>query len=136
MSNWNWTTNSCGCGCTTRYKKGEPGIQGKPGIQGPPGGVSSVDYYTAHAGGGQSGATNLISSQNIVNVAATLGDSVKLMPAIKNSIQQVRNYGAFSINVFPQSGDQIDSLGANTPYALAAGSIVEFACAVNGTYIS
>ena len=131
--------NNCSSSCSScnscRGPKGEPGRVGPQGPPGPPGSSTTVDYYTAYAGGGQTDATNLISTDNIVNVAATLGDSVKLLPAVKNTVQQVRNYGVSAIYIYPQSGEQINSAGVNVPYPLAAGSTVSLSCPIDGNYI-
>jgi hypothetical protein len=131
----------CGCnnGCSStgqRGLRGEPGIQGLKGDTGPAGGLFTCDTYTAFAGGGQASATNLIDNDNLVETVATTGDSVKLLPALKNAFQKVRNYGANTMNVYPQSGDAIDALGINVPYPLSAGGIVEFVCFVDGTFKS
>jgi len=131
--NWNYSTRRCGCGCNTIFR-GQNGVQGAPGIQGPSGGLVTTAVVSPFAGGGQGSATQLTANDNLINTVATTGDSVKLLPALVNGSQQVRNYGANTVNVFPYSGDQIDALGLNVFYPLAAGSIVNFVCFVNGTY--
>ena len=130
--NWNNATRRCGCGCTTR--KGEPGSQGPRGNTGPSGGLITVDIYTPFAGGGQGSATQLLANDNLINTVISDGDSVKLLPALKNGSQQVRNYGDKTVNVFPYSGDQIDALGLNIFYPLTAGNIANFVCFTTGTY--
>ncbi len=133
--------NNCGCGSPQRGPKGEPGRVGPPGPQGPSGGLFSAGVYSAFAGGGQSSATNLVDNDNLVGTVTTTGDSVKLLPALKNGFQKVRNYGANTMNIYPQSGESIvdpngNNLGINVPYPLVSGGIIEFTCFVDGTYTS
>ena len=129
----------CGCKCGCKGQKGDKGETGKQGVPGTPGATGNgftVGVYAAFAGGGQFGATNLTDNDNLISTVATTGDSVKLLPAVKNTIQTVRNYGANAMNVFPQAAEQIDSLGANVAFSLAAGATITFACFVNGTFVS
>jgi len=114
--------------------KGEPGIQGVPGIQGPAGAAFSVGTYTAFAGGGQTNATNLLNNDNLVATVASNNDSVKLLPATVGVSQTVRNAGVNSLNVFPQTGENIDGAGANVPYPIPAGGAVTFVCFSTGNY--
>jgi len=77
----------------------------------------------ALAGGGQTGATALTGQVNIIATVATAADSV-LLPAIPQDGSSVavwvKNNGANSANVFPQSGNTINALSANTALAVAA----------------
>ncbi len=132
-ANWNTATRRCGCGCDTIFR-GQPGIQGAIGLQGPSGGLVTTAIVTPFAGGGQGSATQMTANDNLINTVIADGDSVKLSPALKNGSQQVRNYGANTVNIFPYSGDQIDALGLNIFYPLTAGSIVNFVCFTTGTY--
>lgn len=126
------------CQKSTQGAKGEPGLRGLQGLIGPSGGLFTVDYYTANDDGIQSTAVLLISTDNIFNVDAVVNAAGKLNPAIKNESQQVRNYTANNIRVYPRSGDQIIvngvSLGVNAFYLLAPGAVRTFACAVDGTF--
>lgn len=98
--------------------------------------VSSVDGITAHAGGGQAAAVALAAMLNRVATVATAGDSVKLPPSA-NGMQVVTvNAGANSMNVFPATGEQINALGANTAFAVAAGKTATFYCATAGQWHS
>ncbi len=77
---------------------------------------------TALASGGQTGATPLTGQFNNITVCATGGDSVMLplIPQDGSSIAVwVKNNGAASCNVFPQVGDTINALSANTALAVA-----------------
>ena len=133
--------SKCSCNKGCKGDKGEPGIKGAKGDTGPSGVLFTVDTYVAFAGGGQSSATNLVDNDNLVVTVTTTGDSVKLLPALKNAFQKVRNYGANTTNIYPQSGESIidpsgTNLGANVPYPLAAGGIVEFVCFADGIFTS
>jgi hypothetical protein len=81
---------------------------------------------TAFATGGQASATALTAEVNFVTTVATAADSVKIATPALGARQVVFNDGANSVDVFPPTGVQIDALGANNPYALAAGSSREF----------
>ena len=87
---------------------------------------SFTDAITAKAGGGQAGATLLINACNRISVCATAGDSTLLPPAAGGWIIQVSNGGAASCNVFPAVGEQVNALGTNTAFALAAGKSALF----------
>jgi hypothetical protein len=81
---------------------------------------------TAFAGGGQASATALTAEVNFVTTVASTADSVKLPAAVLGKHVVIFNDGANSMNIFPVTGGQIDSLGANNAYSLAAGSSREF----------
>lgn len=90
--------------------------------------VAITDSITAHSGGGQADAVQLMTAINRISTCANAGDSVKL-PVNPSSIGitlYIRNDGANSCNVYPATGYTINSLGANNPYALAAGTAVIF----------
>ena len=81
---------------------------------------------TAFAGGGQTSATALSasSSVHVLSTVASAADSVKLPTTYKGALVFVRNGGANSANVFPQSsgtGGTIDGGSANAAKAVAAG---------------
>lgn len=90
-------------------------------------GLSITDTITAFAGGGQGSATLLGSSFNRITVVATAGDSVKLPASPKTGeLITIRNDdSAEACDVFPNTGDQIEALGANTAFSLTAGSVVQ-----------
>lgn len=97
---------------------------------------STANNITARAGGGQALATQLNATYNRVTVCATAGDSVRLPAATDGSRVFVFNRGAASMNVFPATGQFIDSLAVNTAFAVAATKSCEFVCMVNGTWNS
>lgn len=133
-SNWNYSTRRCGCGCNTIFR-GQNGAAGATGPEGPSGGTLTTGVVVPHAGGSQGAATALTANDNLINSVITDGDSVKLLPALVNGQQQVRNYDATNVlYIYPSAGESIDALGQNIPYQLAAGGIVNFVCFTTGTY--
>lgn len=98
---------------------------------------STANTLTAHAGGGQGSALPVTAEINQVTTVASAGDSV-VLPAAAAGIQiMVANAAAVnSMNVFPASGDQINALGANTAFALAAGKTAQFYCVKAGQWHS
>lgn len=91
---------------------------------------SHKDAITANAGGGQGSATQLLHEINRVTVVATAGDSVKLPTAAPGMVITVINDDASeSMDVFPATGDQIDSNGTNNADAVAAGKVITYFCA-------
>lgn len=83
---------------------------------------------TAFATGGQTSARQLTAEYNVVTVAATAADSVKLPTLDANNIGikvTIANDGAASLNVFPALG-QNASAGTNTAVAVAATARAEF----------
>jgi len=89
--------------------------------------------YTAFGGGGQANATQLDRMVCWVTTVAAPADSVKLYavpihsnPGICGPRTIVINLGANACDIYPGAGCQIDALGANNPYSLAAGGKREF----------
>ena len=91
---------------------------------------------TARAGGGQGSATALPSAFNRVTTVATAGDSVKLPAAVAGAMIVVRNGTATSMDVFPQTGQSINALAANTALAVAANTTAFFVSTVTGKWDS
>ena len=85
---------------------------------------------TAHAGGGQASGLLLTRTYSRFNTVATAGDSALLPATASIGLQAynliVHNNSANSMNVFPASGEQINALGANAAFALAAGKTATF----------
>lgn len=90
--------------------------------------LSLSTALTAHAGGGQGSALALPSEYNEVTVAASAGDSVKLPVAVAGVHQRVvvKNNGASAIDVFPATGDSINTLSANTAIRIVPGDSKAF----------
>lgn len=92
--------------------------------------VSFANGLTAHAGGGQGSATPITTSLARVTTVATAGDSVGLPVSAGGMVITIMNATAVnSMNVFPASGEQINALGANAAFAVAAGKTATFYCA-------
>ena len=77
---------------------------------------------TAFAGGGQTNAVLLSSNINEIATVATTGDSVKLVVAVAGLDVTVINNGVNAMDVFPNTGDQIDALAVDAALSMAAGA--------------
>lgn len=101
-------------------------------------GLINVDSksLTAKAGGGQTGATQLISGVNEVGTVATNGDSVQLPAAIAGTICFVGNSGAANMTVYGKSGrtDTIDGTAGATGVAQNSATDNIYFCAINGKW--
>lgn len=98
--------------------------------------ASATNAITAFAGGGQSSATALTTTLNRITTCATAGDSVKLPAATAGKTVRVINSGAAYANVFPVTGEVIDTLTANLAVSVPVGQEITFSCEVAGTWIS
>lgn len=96
--------------------------------------VSYANGLTAHAGGGQGAATPIPTCIARFTTVATAADSSVLPPSAGGMQITVANAGAASMNVFPAVGEQINALGTNAAFALAAGKTATFTCAVPGQW--
>lgn len=98
---------------------------------------SAVNALTAHVGGGQGSATALTRQVNRVTTVASAADSVLLPAAIAGRVVTVINAAAANaMDVFPQTGEIINALSANTAISVAANKVINFYCAVAGTWNS
>lgn len=98
---------------------------------------SAANALTAHAGGGQGSALALARQINRVTTVTTAGDSVLLPVSVAGRMVTVINAAAANaMDIFPQSGDAINALSANTALSVAANKVVTFYCAVAGTWNS
>jgi hypothetical protein len=81
---------------------------------------------TAFATGGQTSATQLNSSYNVVSTVATTGDSVKFSPTLEvGIIVYVKNDGANAMDLFPAGGDDL-GFGVGVALSVGAGATVAF----------
>lgn len=96
--------------------------------------LSVQGALTAFAGGGQTNGTLVNTSIAQFSTVATIGDSGKLIAATPGLAITIANIAANSMNVFPNTGDQINALGANTAFALAGGKTADFYCATAGRW--
>lgn len=109
----------------------------------PDGGISialpdtTINGLTAFAGGGQGSATPLTGMMNRVTTVATAADSVKLPAAVAGlTVVAVNAAAANAMNVFPNTGDSINALAANTALSVAANKAIVFFCVVSGIWHS
>lgn len=92
---------------------------------------------TAFSGGGQASAVQLNYRNSRITTVAVAADSVKLPKALPGMSMTVVNAAAAnSMNVFPSSGEQINALGADTAFAMAANKTAFFECLVVGQWHS
>ena len=59
-----------------------------------------------------------------------VGDRVLLPPSVGGVQITITNAATNSLNVFPATGEQINSAGANTAFAIAGGKTTTFSCAL------
>jgi hypothetical protein len=76
------------------------------------------------AGSTQGTATLIGKSINVIGTA-TAGTGV-VLPSTTGARIFIVNTGASTVNVYPNSGAQINALGTNTPYTLATSAKMEF----------
>jgi hypothetical protein len=86
------------------------------------------DAQTAHAGGGQGSALQISKGFTRFSIVATAGDSAKLPTAIAGMMVRVKNDGANAMDVFPDTGAQIDGAIANVAVSIPAGADMFFFC--------
>ena len=99
--------------------------------------ASADNALTANSGGGQANAVQLNYHITRVTTVGAGGDSVKLPKALVGMQMVVINAAASnSMNVFPSSGEQINALGNDTAFAVAANKAAWFICALNGQWHS
>lgn len=97
---------------------------------------SASGALVAFATGGQTNATALPSQVNRIGTCATAGDSAKLPAATAGLTIIVINSGAAAADIFPQTGEAINALAANTALRIGVRTVVSFTCAVAGTWLS
>ena len=97
---------------------------------------SSTPAITATPAGTQASSVQLTSVINRITVVATIGDGVKLPPALTGTTLIVANTAANAANVFPNTGDAINALAANAAFSLAGGKTASLYCAAPGFWHS
>lgn len=98
--------------------------------------LSQADSLTAHAGGGQALGTPVTTMLARFSVVATAGDSALLPVSKPGMVVTVFNGAANSMNIFPQSGEAINALGANTAFAAATLTVTIFYCLTAGQWFT
>ena len=93
---------------------------------------------TAHAGGGQVGATPLTGMFSNIAVCATNGDSCILPEALAGNFMIVATSEVVvgTPQIFPAVGEQIDTMGVNVPLTVTSGTVVMFSCDADGNWVS
>jgi hypothetical protein len=108
---------------------------------------SVQDSITALAGGGQTGATQIVAALNRVTTVASANDSVMLPSCVAGASNTFNGTGnttgmeiiitnaaaANALAVFPQVGQSINALSANAAFSLAAGKTATMFCSPGGT---
>jgi hypothetical protein len=93
--------------------------------------MSYANALTAHAGGGQGSATPITTMMSRFTTVATGNDSAILPTSVPGMNIVISNAAASnSMNVFPDTGGQINALSTNAAFALAAGKTATFYCTV------
>jgi len=82
----------------------------------------SSGIYVALAGGGQGGATQLAATKCLIGTCATLGDSVLTIDADVKGWQEIRNEGAATAYIYPQSGQNYKGLATDAYIPLPPGN--------------
>jgi hypothetical protein len=76
---------------------------------------------TAHAGGGQTGATLTNPGINVVTTVVTANDSVILPLDVQDVSVIIANRSSHTLAVFPQPGDNISTLAVNQSILISSG---------------
>lgn len=97
---------------------------------------SAANTLTAKAGGGQSAATPVTAVLNRFTVVATIADSATLPVSQPGMTITIANAAANSMNVFPNTGEQINAAGANGAFAVAGAKTASFSCFAAGQWHS
>jgi hypothetical protein len=97
--------------------------------------LSNVNGVTAKIGGGQGGPPTVGQMITRVTTVTSANDSITLPASVAGMQVIIINAAAAnSMNVFPAVGDQINALGANAAFALAANKTVQLTCALAGQW--
>lgn len=91
---------------------------------------------TAYPGGGQANAVELDRELNAILTVATSGDSVKLPLAKAGMSAHIVNKSANPCDVFPGSGDFLDTALVNVQASLAAGAKISYRAIDDATWVS
>jgi len=91
---------------------------------------------TAFAGGGQSGATQLMSQYNRISTVATAQDSVRLPQSNPGRSVVVNNQAALAMQVFGFGAETVNSIATATGWTQSAKTVVIYTCNVAGNWES
>lgn len=99
--------------------------------------LSATDGLTALAGGAQAGTSLGGFAINRFTTVASAADSAQLPLAKAGRVRVVINAAAANaMAVFPQTGEAINAIAANSAFSVAANKTAIFFCAVDGTWNS
>jgi hypothetical protein len=97
---------------------------------------SAISGLTAHAGGGQANALQLVNELNRVSTVATSGDSVALPVSAPGLTIILENAGANPMQVYGLGTDTINSVASGTGVSQMAGSVVIYTCYAAGSWFA
>lgn len=99
--------------------------------------LSATDGLTALVGGAQAGTSLGNYQVNRFTTVTSANDSAQLPKALPGRMRVVINAAAANaLAVFPQSGEAINAIAADSAFSLAANKTAIFFCAVAGTWNS
>jgi hypothetical protein len=96
--------------------------------------IGATEVRNARTGGGQSNASKLLAVDSLIDSATADGDSVTMPLALLHRKQKIRNITGYTLDIFPNVGDNFVGLGANVPMPLADGNTIEFTCFEDGEW--
>jgi hypothetical protein len=96
---------------------------------------ATADNLTAHVGGGQANGLLLTAAYNRFTTVTSGNDSALMPPSLNGLDMVIINAAAANaMNIFPALGDQINTLGVNAAFNLAANKTVTFYCCTSGQW--
>lgn len=99
--------------------------------------LSATNGLTALAGGAQAGTSLANFAINRFTTVASSADSAQLPAAVAGRMRVVINAAAANaMAVFPQSGEAINAIAADSAFSVAANKTAIFFCAIAGTWNS
>ncbi|RKD35752.1 MULTISPECIES: right-handed parallel beta-helix repeat-containing protein [unclassified Rhizobium] len=132
---FNASTNPSGSFTTAIVQGNEPTAgYNVSGVNDLPDTTRAATGIAAYASGGQSNATLLMASLNVVSTASSVNASVKIVPCVPGRQQTVANLAANSIQVFGSASDTINGAAIGTGIAQAAGKIATYFCTGAGNW--
>lgn len=93
------------------------------------------EKITAHAGGGQTDATQSVERKVLIDTVVSSGDSVKTISATVGAYQHFQNRGANPANIYPKSGEQFLGEAVDSPLSLADGNDLAVFCYTAGIWV-
>lgn len=99
---------------------------------------SQIDGIVAFATGGQTNATILTKTYNIIDTCATANDSCKLDAGTVGKVREIFNNTLNDMVLFPAVGERFKDgttlMAINAPYTIAGGNGITFRCFATGVY--